>query len=259
MRLYGLIGYPLEHSLSPELFAKKWRESGVTDCRYMLFPIRTLRELPGLLQSHPELEGLNVTSPYKRQVLSVVDGADETALRIGGANVLSIGPGMRITAYNTDHTGFDRILDSFDRLPEKAIVCGTGGAARAVRYSLERHGICTTLVSRHPESGQLAYENVTPELFASCRMVVNATPLGRGSDKRYPPLPYQSLTPEHLLVDLNYATEPSPFLLQGKPSGCRCTNGIGMLKGQADAAWEIWNRRNGAGFFQADTADIQSN
>ena len=110
MRQFGLIGYPVAQSLSPEYFARKWESEGIRDCVYRLFPLHSLRELPELLLANQGLLGLNVTSPFKQEALSLADDADETAMRIGSANVLSIDNRQRITAYNTDHIGFDRIL-----------------------------------------------------------------------------------------------------------------------------------------------------
>ncbi len=243
MRQFGLIGYPVAHSLSPEYFARKWESEGIRDCVYRLFPLHSLRELPELLEANQGLRGLNVTSPFKQEAISVADEADETALCIGSANVLSIDNRQRITAYNTDHIGFDRILEQIRPLPEAALICGSGGAAKAVRYSLERHGVRTTVASRHSGTDRICYDAIDTDIMQQHTLIVNATPLGMGSlIGECPPLPYHYLTPNHIMADLNYRPAETMFLKKGKEMGCRCLNGLDMLYGQADAAWEIWKK-----------------
>ena len=241
MRQYGLIGNPVAHSLSPDYFAGRWQQEGVTDCRYGLFPLQSLRELPALLQSHPELVGLNVTSPFKEEVLACADRTTEEAARIGGANVLVI-KNRRITlACNTDHLGFDRMLEQIRPLPQAALVCGSGAAAKAVRYSLERHGVRTAIASRKNGADRICYDAIDSNILQQHQLIVNATPLGMGAFAgQMPPLPYEALTPSHLLVDLVYHPEQTAFLQTGKRKGCRTIGGLAMLQGQADAAWEIW-------------------
>jgi shikimate dehydrogenase len=176
-------------------------------------------------------------------VLSVADEADETALRIGSANVLSIDSEKRITAYNTDHIGFDRILEQIIPLPEVALICGSGGSTKAVKYSLERHGVRTTVASRHSGADRICYNAIDINIIKQYTLIVNATPLGMGSHiGECPPLPYHALSPNHILADLNYCPEETLFLKKGKERGCRCLNGLDMLHGQADAAWEIWKK-----------------
>jgi shikimate dehydrogenase len=243
MRQFGLIGNPVAHSLSPEYFSRKWENEGIQDCDYRLFPLQSLRELPELLEANQGLRGLNVTSPFKQEALSVADEVDETALCIGSANVLSIDNRQRITAYNTDHIGFDRILEQIRPLPEAALICGSGGAAKAVRYSLERHGVRTTVASRHSGTDRIRYDAIDTDIMQQHTLIVNATPLGMGSHiGECPPLPYQALTPNHIMADLNYLPAETLFLQKGKEMGCRCLNGLDMLQGQADAAWEIWEK-----------------
>lgn len=243
MRQFGLIGNPVAHSLSPEYFSRKWENEGIQDCDYRLFPLQSLRELPELLRTNPELRGLNVTSPFKEEVLAFADRTTEAAARIGGANVLVI-RNRRITiACNTDHLGFDRILEQIRPLPEAALICGSGGAAKAVRYSLERHDVRTTVASRHSGTDRIRYDAIDTDIMQQHTLIVNATPLGMGSHiGECPPLPYQALTPNHIMADLNYLPAETLFLQKGKEMGCRCLNGLDMLHGQADAAWEIWEK-----------------
>ena len=240
MRLYGLIGNPVTHSGSPDCFAEIWAREGVTDCRYALFPMESLQLLPELIRQHPSLCGLNVTSPFKRDVLSFADKVDDAAAKIGSANVL-VTRKHQITAYNTDHIGFDRILDQLAELPPAALVCGSGGAARAVCFSLQRHGIPFLTLSRRPGTDRVTYGEVDARMLLQYPLIVNATPLGMaGLASQCPPLPYDALTHSNILADLVYNPSKTLFLKHGESKGCRCVNGLEMLHGQAEAAWKIW-------------------
>ena len=242
MPLFGLIGNPVAHSQSPDYFHQLWAKEGITDCSYRLFPIEDLRQLPALLREHPTLQGLNVTSPFKESILDYADAVDEEARRLRSANVLSIRQG-KITAFNTDHLGFDRLLSQCPVLPPAALVCGSGGAARAVCFSLQRHGITCTVLSRTPAPGRLTYDQLSHSLLLEHRLIVNATPIGMGRlQTECPPLPYEALTMEHILIDLIYNPSETIFLKKGKEAGCVCLNGLSMLHAQADEAWKIWQR-----------------
>lgn len=242
MRLFGLIGYPVAHSQSPDYFHRLWEKEGITDCRYLLFPMENPEELPGLLREYPELQGLNVTSPFKESVLEQADAVDETAARLCSANVLHICRG-KITAFNTDHLGFDRLLGKCPHLTETALICGSGGAARAVQYSLERHGIRSLMLSRKAAVGCLIYDRLSPAMLEEYPLIINATPLGMGRlSGECPPIPYEALTTEHTLIDLIYNPSETIFLKKGKAAGCFCLNGLPMLHAQADEAWKIWQR-----------------
>lgn len=246
----GLIGYPLGHSYSPAYFAAKFRAACVSG-EYSLFPIRSIDELPELLQHHPELAGLNVTVPYKQQVKKYLDNIDPAAAEIGAVNTIKItvqpGGEMTLTGFNTDWIGFSKSLQPL--LEEKkigtALVLGTGGAAHAVAYALRQLGISPTFVSRSPAESKLTpaigYDDVTAQIIADNLLIVNTTPVGMSPNiATCPPVPYQFVTPRHIFYDLIYNPEVTKFLKKGAAAGAVTKNGLEMLHLQADAAWKIW-------------------
>ena len=237
MRHFGIIGFPLLHSFSAKYFNEKFATEKI-DAEYSLYPLNELtnERLNELMGS---LDGFNVTFPYKEQVIPYLDRLDETAQAIGAVNVVH----QRV-GYNTDCIGFMEsikpLLREYDR---KALVLGTGGASKAACYGLRKLGIVPTLVSRRPQEGMLAYEALNAELMAEHTVIVNCTPLGMLPDvNSCPGIPYELITPRHLLFDCVYNPEETLFLQKGKAQGATIQNGIGMLLGQAKAAWQIWNR-----------------
>lgn len=240
MRLYGLIGYPLGHSRSAELFAERFAQK-VINAEYHLYELASLTQLQDLINQHPNLHGLNVTAPYKSEVLRYTTELSPEASAIGAANVLSIHrttSGLHIKAYNTDAYGF---AESLRELPptSPALILGTGGAARAVAYALQGLGIDYLHVSRTPKHGEVSYAALS-ELMAEYRLIVNATPVGyRLSD--CPPIPYELLTPQHFCYDLIYNPAQTAFLAKSAAQGARTLNGLSMLRLQAEAAWRIWS------------------
>ncbi|MBO4282664.1 MAG: shikimate dehydrogenase [Bacteroidales bacterium] len=241
MRQFGLIGNPLSHSLSPAYFSEKWKREGVEGCRYSLFPLASIAEFPLLWVQHPELKGLNVTSPYKQEVLACCDRIREDAAAIGATNVVFKDRDGRITACNTDHLGFLRLLENCSLPIPQALVLGSGGAAKAVAYCLKQKGIPFLNVSRKARYGSLTYAEISAKVLQECPLVVNATPLGMGKwSGQCPDIPYEALSPKHILIDLIYSPEESLFLRKGREKGCETHNGLPMLHAQADASWEIW-------------------
>lgn len=243
MRRYGLIGRSLGHSFSARYFAGKFRREGITECDYSLYELPSIEALPELLAAQPELEGFNVTIPYKQQVFNYLNDVSEEAVRIGAVNCVRR-DGERLTGYNTDIEGIRlslKILFGEDT-PEAALVLGTGGASQAVQYALAEAGIPYEIVSRDPARGNLSYGDLTPEIVAEHRLIVNATPVGTFPHVGdAPQLPYDALTPTHYLFDLVYNPERTQFLLRGGRQGAHTLNGLPMLEAQAEASWRIWN------------------
>ena len=243
MRLFGLIGYPLGHSFSRQFFTEKFEREGRDDCRYELFPLSSIEELPALLERYPDMEGLNVTIPYKIQILAYLTAVDPAAAAIGAVNTVAIRAGG-LLGFNTDALGFDRSLDGFlpSEFDSRALVLGTGGASRAVQFVLEKRGIPCTLVSRTPKAGMCGYEDLDLEIFNRHLLIVQTTPLGMSPDiDTSPPIPFSFLSQNHYLYDVVYNPGETLFLLNGKRSGCKVKNGLEMLYLQAESAWEIWN------------------
>lgn len=244
-RLFGLIGYPLTHSFSKRYFSEKFEKEGLTDCAYELFPLESIAQLPALLQQYPELAGLNVTIPYKEAVIPYLHQLNPEAAAIGAVNAIRIANGL-LTGYNTDAHGFRVSLERFLQASQKqapgALILGTGGAAKAVAWVLRQLQIPFVFVSRHPEPGQLRYQDIQKkDILSQYPLIINTTPLGMAPKvQEYPPLPYHLLTPEHLLFDLIYNPECTRFLQQGMEKGCYICNGLEMLYLQAERAWALW-------------------
>ncbi|MCF8246143.1 MAG: shikimate dehydrogenase [Saprospiraceae bacterium] len=244
MRQFGLIGFPISQSFSPGYFSDKFEKEGLTDCRYDAFPLQSIDLLPNLLKDVPALEGLNVTSPYKSQVIPYLHELSEEAAEIGAVNVIKIKNG-HLTGYNSDVFGFEKSL--FDFLPNpipselKALVLGTGGASKATQFVLKKLGIHFQLVSRHPSPTTIVYENISPAIFDAHKLIINATPLGMMPNiNDCPPIPYGFAGPDHYFFDLIYNPEKSSFLNLAETAGSNIQNGLPMLYLQAERAWDIW-------------------
>jgi shikimate dehydrogenase len=245
-RFFGLIGYPLGHSFSKRFFTEKFEKQGLTNCHYELFPIASIEDLPRLILENPHLEGLNVTIPYKEQVLPFLTGFSEEARSIGAVNVIKISEG-KLTGYNSDVYGFEMTLRRFlapepDWKSLRALVLGTGGAAKAVAFVLAKLEIPFTFVSRNPLVNCLTYSDLTLEMLQSHRLLVQTTPLGmHPNTNQCPLLPYEALGKRHYLYDLVYNPQNTLFLARGEAAGTAVCNGLEMLHLQAERAWEIWN------------------
>lgn len=243
MRKFGLIGYPLGHSFSKKHFSEKFEKLGITDCQYDLFPIDQIDLLDGLLTMHPEIEGLNVTIPYKETVIALLDELSEEATQIGAVNCIKIQNGRRI-GHNTDAFGFHQSIKPFlEPRHSRALILGTGGASKAVAYVLGKIGVEYLFVSREAKGGsQLPYEQLNDLAIRYHKLIINTTPLGTYPEvDQCPDIPYDFLTPEHFLVDLVYNPEVSLFLQKGSDKGAMVLNGYPMLQQQAEKSWEIWN------------------
>ncbi len=246
MRKYGLIGYPLGHSFSKKYFAGKFLRENISDCSYENYPVESITMLPRLLSDEPELSGLNVTIPYKTDVMRFLSQIDEEAASVGAVNVLKIrreGGELKISGFNSDIKGISDSLNSIMR-PEvkKAIILGTGGSSKAVSHVLLKKGITCTLVSRRHQPGCLTYKDLTPEIIRGTPLIINTTPLGMFPDIfSYPDLNYSLLNESHILFDLVYNPETTLFLKKGQERGCTVLNGLKMLVLQAERSWEIWN------------------
>lgn len=241
MRRFGLIGSPLTHSFSQRFFTEKFQREGRSDCRYDLFPLSSIDRLPELLSAEPELEGLNVTIPYKQQVLAYLN---ESAIPsgVGACNCIRI-RGGRLTGYNTDIDGFEQSLRPYlIDLNGPALVLGTGGASAAVRYVLDRCHVSFQVVGR-TTGGGLTYEQLTKELIAAHPLLINTTPLGQyPATEGCPPIPFDGVGPSHVLYDLVYNPEKTLFLQRGEERGARIKNGLEMLRLQAERSWQIWDQ-----------------
>lgn len=247
MKRFGLIGYPLGHSFSKKYFTEKFEKENITDCEYELYPLESLDELPNLIKSVKGLKGLNVTIPYKEQVLKFLDEIDPKAEQIGAVNIVKI-QGKKLIGFNTDYIGFKESLIKFigsNPMPEKALILGTGGASKAVKVVLKDLNIDYNIVSRNPIEDQISYDSLNtsiPQHLNTHKLIINTTPLGMApKTESLPDLPYQLLTTDHFLYDLVYNPMKTAFMQKGIDDHCWVKNGLEMLYGQAEAAWKIWN------------------
>ena len=242
MRRFGLIGFPLSHSFSQKFFTEKFQREHITSCVYENFPLADIDELPGILQKHPDLAGLNVTIPYKEKVIPFLHSQSEVVEATGACNCIKIKEG-KLYGFNTDVAGFEISLDKLlQPFHKKALVLGTGGAAKAVHYVLQKRGIEFMEVSRNPQgSRQISYEDVDAVMHDHL-LLVNTTPLGMYPNvDEYPPIAYDLLTPRHYLFDLTYNPPVTAFLKKGEEKGALVRNGAEMLLIQAEESWKIWN------------------
>jgi len=240
MRTFGLIGYPLKHSFSPGYFKNKFEKEGILNSEYRLFEITGIDELENLINNHMPL-GLNVTIPYKQQVIAYLDELSPEAKKIGAVNTIKIVDGIA-KGYNTDIFGFQESLTSLfgDVKPNAALVLGTGGAAQAVQYVLEELDIMYHNVSRR--QGFVNYEDLDKALITKHQLIINTTPLGTYPNAdNCPHIPYEFLSTDHILYDLVYNPAETLFMRKGKMKGAKVKNGLEMLHLQAEKAWEIWN------------------
>jgi shikimate dehydrogenase len=249
MRKYGLIGYPLGHSFSQTYFTRKFISEKITDCSYENYPLTTLDLLPELLTRETDLQGLNVTIPYKSEVFRFIDVLDSEARDIGAVNVLKIrrsGNKIRLFGFNSDITGiYDSLSPYLNDSIKNALVLGTGGSSRAVCYVLRKFGLKVTVVSRKRGEGLIDYSEIDSAVIKKTGLIVNTTPLGMfPNTETRPDIDYSLLGSEHVLFDLVYNPEITAFLRKGEEQGCSVIPGLKMLHSQAEKAWEIWNNND---------------
>jgi shikimate dehydrogenase len=248
MKVLGLIGYPLSHSFSKKYFAEKFRSAGIQDFIYENFEIKDINDLPALLESYPNLCGLNVTIPYKEEVTKYIHTLDISAQKVGAVNVIKILAGQRLEGYNSDYYGFRTSLESWlgGHISNiRSLVLGTGGASKAVRVVLEDCNIPYKTVSRDTDKGDLVYYDLIEahHILDNHQLIINTTPSGMYPHiNEAPHLPYDRLNDNYFLYDLIYNPEETLFLRKGKETGAQIKNGLEMLELQAEKSWEIWNQ-----------------
>lgn len=248
MSLYGIIGYPLGHSLSHEFFTEKFIKEGLTGYRYCKFELPDITLLPALLKSEPSLCGFNVTIPWKVKVMDYLDEIDPVAAETGAVNTVRISRhdgSVKLKGYNTDAPAFrESLLTHLDALPSSALVLGTGGAAKSVVYVLRHLKIKTIPVSRGAVEGGYDYHSLPCSLVAAAGLIVNTTPLGMApATDSMPPLDYSCLKGGTILFDLIYNPAVTLFLKEGAAHRCHTVNGKEMFVKQAEMAWKIWNEQ----------------
>lgn len=244
MRQFGLIGFPLGHSFSKKFFSQKFENESIA-ANYELYELLSVEQIVKL-KAIEALCGLNVTIPYKEQVIPHLDELDDTAAKIGAVNVIKFirkGGKLILKGYNSDVVGFENSLKPLlSAFHTKALILGTGGASKAIDFSLKKMGIQTQFVSRTPKEGALTYSDLNASIMGEFLVVVNASPVGTFPHvDECPAIPYHYLSNQHILFDAVYNPAETLFLKNGKKAGATCMNGEQMLIGQAEEAWRIWN------------------
>lgn len=243
MKHFGIIGFPLTSSFSRNHFNEKFTTENISAI-YELHPIESINLFPTLI-GETEFSGMNVTIPYKEQVMQYLSELDETASEIGAVNVIKFDYSaneIKTRGYNTDAIGFESsLLPLLKSQHKKALILGTGGASKAVAYVLKKNQIDYKFVSRTKNENQFCYEELTQEIIENYTLIINTTPLGMYPIDSFPSIPYEYIGNQHLLYDLVYNPAKTVFLEKGETQGAVIKNGLEMLYGQAKAAWEIWN------------------
>lgn len=246
MKRYGLLGYPLTHSFSKRYFTDKFEKENI-DSTYENFEIDSIDKFHGIIKNNPEIIGLNVTIPYKEQVIPFLDELNDSAREIGAVNTIQVKrgeSGTQLKGFNTDTFGFEASLKPhLKEHHKKALILGTGGASKALKYVLTKLGIDFISASiEELKNNEIRYEDIDEKIIAERLLIINATPLGTFPKiNACANIPYEFITKKHLLFDLVYNPEITQFMQKGLDKGATVKNGYEMLLGQAEKAYEIWN------------------
>ncbi len=243
-RVFGLLGKNISYSFSRGYFTDKFKELNLKKNKYVNFDIQKIEDFPSIINKEQNLKGINVTIPYKEEVIKYLDKLDTTAKKIGAVNTIKFTKRGNLKGYNSDVVGFENSIKPFlKKHHKKALILGTGGASKAIAFALKKNKIKYKFVSRSPKGKkEISYDSLTEERLQKYSVIINCTPLGTAPDiEKCPNIPYQYLTESHLLFDLIYNPEVSAFLSKGKEKGATIKNGYEMLELQAEESWRIWN------------------
>lgn len=244
--VFGLLGKDIEYSFSRGYFTKKFEKLGLKKHKYVNFDLQKIEEFPSIIkEGKGNLGGINVTIPYKEEVMKYLDKLDKTAKQIGAVNTIKLTKRGNLKGYNSDVVGFEKSI--FPLLKEhhkRALILGTGGASKAIAYALKKNGIKFKFVSRKPNGKkEISYQDLTEKLMNKHQIIINSTPVGTSPNTdKCPDIPYQFLSENHLLYDLIYNPEVTTFLAKGRENGATIKNGYQMLELQAEESWRIWNK-----------------
>ncbi|GBU08459.1 shikimate 5-dehydrogenase [Bacteroidales bacterium] len=246
MDRYGLVGFPLTHSFSKKHFNEKFVAEKI-NAEYVNFEIPTIKEFENIVKNNPTLKGMNVTIPYKQQVIPYLDTMDENARVIGAVNVIKVNKNkgkIQLIGHNTDIIGFKQSLEPLlKEHHRRALILGTGGASKAVFHGLQQLGIDAVFVSRKAKLNELNYDDLSEKTMREFSLIVNTSPVGMfPNSDQCPNIPYQLLDERYLLYDVVYNPEDTLFMKKGRDKGAIVKNGLDMLFLQALAAWKIWHK-----------------
>ncbi len=241
---FGLIGKNISYSFSKKHFTEKFALGNLEGYTYENFDIQSIEDFSKIIAENPNLKGLNVTIPYKEEIIPYLNKLSKKAAQIGAVNVIRFTKNGKLKGYNSDYYGFKKSLQPLlQSHHKKALILGTGGAAKAVAFALNELGIIYTFVSREEKEGMIDYERINATTFDNYHIIINCTPLGTSPNiEAFPPIPYNFFTEKHIAFDLIYNPEETQFLKKAKKKGAITKNGYEMLVFQAEKAWKIWNK-----------------
>jgi shikimate dehydrogenase len=244
-RRFGLLGKNISYSFSRGYFKEKFESGNYEGCSYENFDIPTITDFPKIFEINPsELKGINVTIPYKEEVIQYLDKLSKKAAEIGAVNTIKITKNGKLKGYNTDYYGFKKSLHPLlQPHHKKALILGTGGASKGVAFALKELGIKYTFVSRGNKENTIDYSQINEAIFKEYHIIINSTPVGTSPDiDASPAIPYDFFTKNHIAYDLIYNPSETKFLQNAKAKGAQIKNGLRMLELQAEKSWEIWNK-----------------
>lgn len=241
---FGLIGKDISYSFSKKYFSEKFAQDLYEDCSYENFDIPNIEDFPSILKNNSNLKGLNVTIPYKESIIPYLDTVSDKAFQIGAVNVIRFTKKGNLKGYNSDWFGFKKSLEPLLQVHhKKALILGTGGAAKAIAFALDQLGITYSFVSREANPNTIDYSLINATTFDNHQIIINCTPVGTSPNtKEFPPIPYNYFSKQHIAFDLIYNPEETQFLKKAKKQGAVTKNGYEMLVYQAEKAWKIWNK-----------------
>ena len=241
---FGLVGKNISYSFSKDYFTERFLKDDATDCSYENFELADINDFPVVIREIPDLVGLNVTIPYKETIIPFLDKLSKNATQIGAVNVIRVTKNRKLKGYNSDYYGFKKSIEPLlQPYHKKALILGTGGAAKAVAFALEKLDILYTFVSRSSGENTIDYFRINATTFDNYQIIINCTPVGSLPDTEiFPPIPYEHFTQKHIAYDLIYNPSETQFLKRASERGAITKNGLEMLILQAEKAWNIWNK-----------------
>lgn len=243
MKKYAIIGLPLGHSFSKKYFEQKFAQEGLSDCVFENHELQRIEEVEHLFRD-PELKGFCITIPYKKAIIPYLSECSEEVQAMQACNCVQLKQGKRI-GFNTDVVGFEKsFITKLHESDKKALILGTGGAAAAVCFVLQKLGIEYKFVSRSPHADQFSYQDIkSADILQQYTVIINCSPVGTfPKEDQAPDLAYELLSDRHYLYDLVYNPAVTQFLHKGQLQGARTQNGYPMLTIQAEENWMNWNR-----------------
>ncbi|WP_282073845.1 shikimate dehydrogenase family protein [Polaribacter atrinae] len=245
-KVFGLLGKDIEYSFSRGYFTEKFEKLDLQKCKYVNFDLQKIEDFPAVIkQGGDSLGGINVTIPYKEEVMKYLNKLDKTAKAVGAVNTIKFTKRGNLKGYNSDVVGFEKsIFPLIKKHHKRALILGTGGASKAIAYALKKNDIKFKFVSRNPNGKkEISYQDLTEEVMGEYQIIINSSPVGTSPNtEKCPDIPYQFITENHLLYDLIYNPEVTTFLAKGKVQGATIKNGYEMLQLQAEESWRIWNK-----------------